>query len=151
MGTRTRTCTHAQTHPPPPPRTPTHAQQQDSLDSVEGFDARVVQCLQDYRDELATPECRAQVHVLTKRASQDIRFDEPLADACFEDRTRLCDGVQPVRVCCACVRVRAFVCMIVRVCACTCARARISLLAAACGWRRRRLHGLTSRDNDDTR
>ena len=38
-----------------------------------------------------------QVHKLTERASQDIRFDEPLADACFEDRVRLCPGVQPVR------------------------------------------------------
>ena len=51
---------------------------------------------QDYRDELATPACRSQVHVLTQRAAQDVRFDEPLADACFEDRARLCDGVQPV-------------------------------------------------------
>ena len=71
---------------------------QDSLDSVEGFDARVIQCLQDYRDELVEPACKEQVHVLTKRASQDIRFDEPLADACYEDRARLCDGVQPVSV-----------------------------------------------------
>ncbi|BDA41257.1 probable Golgi apparatus protein 1 [Coccomyxa sp. Obi] len=69
--------------------------ERDSLDTVEGFDARVIQCLQDYRDELAGPECRKQVHVLTQRASQDIRFDEPLADACYEDRARLCDGVQP--------------------------------------------------------
>lgn len=69
---------------------------QDTLDSVEGFDARVIQCLQDYREELQEQECRDQVHVLTKRASQDIRFDEPLADACYEDRARLCDGVQPV-------------------------------------------------------
>ena len=52
---------------------------------------------QDYRDELATPACKAQVHKLSERASQDIRFDEPLADACYEDRNKLCDGVQPVR------------------------------------------------------
>ena len=51
--------------------------------------------LQDYRDELAKPKCRKQVHVLTQRAGQDIRFDEPLADACYEDRARLCEGVQP--------------------------------------------------------
>ena len=37
------------------------------------------------------------MHRLTARASQDVRMDEPLADACFEDRSRLCDGVQPVR------------------------------------------------------
>ena len=52
---------------------------------------------QDYRDELATPACKAQVHKLSERASQDVRFDEPLADACYEDRNKLCDGVQPVR------------------------------------------------------
>ena len=66
------------------------------MDTVKGFDARVIQCLQDYKDELQQPACKEQVHVLTKQASQDIRFDEPLADACFEDRTRLCDGVQAV-------------------------------------------------------
>ena len=52
-------------------------------------------CEQDYRDELATPECKSQVHKLSERASQDVRFDEPLADACYEDRNKLCDGVQP--------------------------------------------------------
>ncbi|KAK9820440.1 hypothetical protein WJX72_010380 [[Myrmecia] bisecta] len=69
--------------------------EKESMDSIEGFDARVIQCLQDYRDELVEPECKAQVHKLTQRAAQDIRFDEPLADACFEDRAKLCDGVQP--------------------------------------------------------
>lgn len=52
---------------------------------------------QDYRDELQTPECQKQVHVLSVRAAQDVRFDEPLADACYDDRAKLCDGVQPVR------------------------------------------------------
>lgn len=69
---------------------------QDSLDNVEGFDARVIQCLQDLKDELQQPQCKEEVHTLGKRASQDIRFDEPLADACYEDRARLCEGVQPV-------------------------------------------------------
>ena len=54
------------------------------MDTVEGFDARVIQCLQDYHDELEKPECRTEVHRLTKRAAEDIRFDEPLADACYE-------------------------------------------------------------------
>ena len=52
---------------------------------------------QDFREELTQPKCQAEVHRLTARASQDVRMDEPLADACFEDRSRLCDGVQPVR------------------------------------------------------
>ena len=66
------------------------------MDSVKINDARVIQCLQDYKDELQQPACKEQVHVLAKRASQDIRFDVPLADACSKERTRLCDGVQPV-------------------------------------------------------
>ncbi|KAK9816541.1 hypothetical protein WJX72_001742 [[Myrmecia] bisecta] len=69
--------------------------EKDSMDSIAGFDARVIQCLQDHRDELVEPECKAQVHKLTQRAAQDIRFDKPLADACFEDRAKLCDGVHP--------------------------------------------------------
>ena len=70
---------------------------QDMLETVEGEDARVIRCLQDYREELLDTECKTQVHKLTQRASQDIRMDEPLADACYEDRSRLCVGVQPVR------------------------------------------------------
>lgn len=69
--------------------------EKESLDNIEGFDARVIQCLQDYRDELLDPQCKQQVHKLTQRASEDIRFDEPLADACYEDRAKFCDGVQP--------------------------------------------------------
>lgn len=68
------------------------------MEELESGDARVIECLQDFRDELTTPECRDQVHLLTQRASQDIRMDEPLADACAEDRQKLCSDVQPVRV-----------------------------------------------------
>ena len=66
------------------------------MENVESFDALVIQCLQDFRDELMVPACKTQVKKLNERASQDIRFDEPLADACYEDRARLCQGVQPV-------------------------------------------------------
>lgn len=69
--------------------------EKDSLDSIAGYDARVIQCLQDYKEDLQGEECKASVHKLTERAAQDIRFDEPLADACFEDRARLCEGVTP--------------------------------------------------------
>ena len=68
------------------------------MDNVESFDALVIGCLQDFREELHGDACKAQVKKLTERASQDIRFDEPLADACYEDRARLCSGVQPVCV-----------------------------------------------------
>ena len=66
------------------------------MDAIEGFDARVIQCLQDFKDELHDEQCKGQVHKLTERAAQDIRFDEPLAEACFDDRQKLCSGVQPV-------------------------------------------------------
>jgi len=69
--------------------------EKDSLGTIANFDARVVECLQDYREELTVPECQNQVHMLTVRAGTDIRFEEPLADACFEDRQKLCDGIKP--------------------------------------------------------
>eukprot|EP00898_Chlorokybus_atmophyticus_P002052 jgi/Chlat1/2848/Chrsp194S08770 len=69
--------------------------EKESLDSVAGFDARVVECLQDYRDELSVPECKEEVHRVMKRAAEDVRFDEPLADYCWEDRERLCKDVPP--------------------------------------------------------
>mmetsp|Transcript_2774 Transcript_2774/g.6902 ORF Transcript_2774/g.6902 Transcript_2774/m.6902 type:complete len:571 (-) Transcript_2774:276-1988(-) len=69
--------------------------EKDSLDSIAGYDARVIQCLQDYKEDLQVPACQKQVKKLTERAAEDIRFDKPLADACFEDRTRLCEGVTP--------------------------------------------------------
>ena len=46
-------------------------------------DAKVIQCLQDYREELKGAECRERVHRLTVREAQDIRFNKPLADACM--------------------------------------------------------------------
>jgi Golgi apparatus protein 1 len=67
--------------------------EKDSLDSIAGWDGRVVECLQDYKDELSTPACQKRVHKLTVRASQDIRMDEPLWDACFDDRAQLCPDV----------------------------------------------------------
>jgi Golgi apparatus protein 1 len=69
--------------------------EKDSLDSIAGYDARVIQCLQDYKEDLQVPACKKQVKKLTMRAAEDIRFDEPLADACYEDRSRLCEGVTP--------------------------------------------------------
>lgn len=69
---------------------------QESLDSVTGNDAPVILCLQDFREELASQQCRDEVHKVTKRASEDIRFDESLADACYDDRARFCEGIQPV-------------------------------------------------------
>mmetsp|Transcript_65397 Transcript_65397/g.206659 ORF Transcript_65397/g.206659 Transcript_65397/m.206659 type:complete len:905 (-) Transcript_65397:279-2993(-) len=67
----------------------------DSLGEVSDMDGRVLACLQDYRDEIVAPECQAATKKVTERASQDIRFDEPLADKCYDDRLRLCEGIPP--------------------------------------------------------
>lgn len=69
--------------------------EKDSLDSIAGYDGRVLECLQDYKDELVTPACKKRVHKLTMRAAQDIRMDRPLSDACFDDRQKLCANIQP--------------------------------------------------------
>lgn len=70
---------------------------QENLDNVQGFDATVVSCLQDFRDELSSDKCKQEVHKVMKRASEDIRFDASLAEACYEDRQQLCPGLLPVR------------------------------------------------------
>lgn len=69
--------------------------EKDSMDSIAGYDGRVIECLQDYKEELSNDQCKASVHKLTERAAQDIRMDRPLADACYEDRKRLCEAVSP--------------------------------------------------------
>ena len=38
-----------------------------------------------------------QVKKYQELAAENIRFDAPLADACFEDRQRFCGSVPPVR------------------------------------------------------
>lgn len=51
---------------------------------------------QDYVTEIRNDQCKALVKQYQVLAAQDIRFDVPLADACFEDRTKLCANVPPV-------------------------------------------------------
>ncbi|GJP37078.1 hypothetical protein CLOM_g21523 [Closterium sp. NIES-68] len=74
----------------------------EDISDVANYDAKVIQCLQDYRDELKDPKCKAQVHKLTEREI-DIRFNKPLADACQADRTTVCkdapDGQASVFMC----------------------------------------------------
>lgn len=52
---------------------------------------------QDYVADITSDQCRALVKQYQALAAQDIRFDVPLADACYEDRTKLCGSVPPVR------------------------------------------------------
>lgn len=68
-----------------------------TLETVLNTDARVIECLQDYREELRSPECAKAVHATMTRASEDIRFAASLAEACYEDRQKYCGNVKPVR------------------------------------------------------
>lgn len=65
------------------------------IDSLETEDTSVTRCLQDYINEISSSACRALVRKYKELASEDIRFDVTLAEACFEDRQRLCANVPP--------------------------------------------------------
>jgi hypothetical protein len=58
--------------------------------------AAVMNCLQDFREEIRSDACKSQVHKYVELAAQDIRFDVQLADACYNDRMTLCAAVPPV-------------------------------------------------------
>ena len=45
------------------------------------------------REEIQVPACAARVQKIMEYASSDIRFDVPLAEACFEDRQEFCASV----------------------------------------------------------
>lgn len=67
------------------------------LDDIDTYDSSVINCLQDYSAEIKSGECKGQVKKYVQLASQDIRFDVPLAEACYEDRQKFCANVPPVR------------------------------------------------------
>jgi len=47
------------------------------------------------RDEIENPSCKARVTKVKELAASDIRFDIPLAEACYDDRRQFCSGVPP--------------------------------------------------------
>ncbi|GLI58992.1 hypothetical protein VaNZ11_000814 [Volvox africanus] len=65
------------------------------LDDMDTYDSSVINCLQDYSAEIKNSQCKAQVKKYLQLASQDIRFDVPLAEACYEDRQKFCADVPP--------------------------------------------------------
>lgn len=76
------------------------------LDDMDTYDSTVINCLQDFNSEIKNVECKRLVKKYIVLASQDIRFDVPLAEACAEDRQKFCAAVAPVSVCvytCECV------------------------------------------------
>jgi hypothetical protein len=81
-------CAHASRRPGFPPR---YVHSQD--DKIK---KTAINCLQQYREELKSDKCKAEIHRRLTRAARDIRFDEVLASACTDDRNRFCADVQPV-------------------------------------------------------
>ncbi|CAI5986739.1 unnamed protein product [Closterium sp. NIES-65] len=71
----------------------------DDISDVASWDSRVIECLQDYRRELKDPRCRQQVHLLTQRAAEDMRFDHPLQQACQGERCTRVGGLCSLRRC----------------------------------------------------
>ncbi|KAI8465216.1 MAG: hypothetical protein J3K34DRAFT_379960 [Monoraphidium minutum] len=65
------------------------------LDAIGGDETDINICLQDYVKEIRNDKCKSLVRQFQGLAAQDIRFDVPLADACFDDRTKLCANVPP--------------------------------------------------------
>ena len=63
-------------------------------DNEEG---QIISCLQDSQPRLMNLECRDQVHKVMVRGSEDIRFNQLLADACLSDREQFCGTTQQVQ------------------------------------------------------
>ena len=69
--------------------------QEGMTDAVEGTDARVLICLQDYRADLRGEECKSAVHRMIQRQASDYRMDEAMATACYQDRKQHCSDHTP--------------------------------------------------------
>ena len=67
-----------------------------TLQDLGDSKGQIVSCLQDFRDTLMSMQCREQVHQVMARASEDMRFNQMLADACFNDREQFCSTTQQV-------------------------------------------------------
>ncbi|KAG2435442.1 hypothetical protein HYH02_011942 [Chlamydomonas schloesseri] len=65
------------------------------MDEDDKVKKTALNCLQQYREELKSDKCKAEIHRRLTRAARDIRFDEVLASSCMEDRNRFCSDVQP--------------------------------------------------------
>lgn len=52
-------------------------------------------CVACGRDEIKDSACKARVTKVKEIAASDIRFDIPLAEACYRDRQQFCANVQP--------------------------------------------------------
>lgn len=66
------------------------------LEDVQKQDTvRLSSCLQDMAEMISNTTCKTLVHDYQKLAAEDIRFDVPLAEACYEDRVKFCGSIKP--------------------------------------------------------
>lgn len=65
------------------------------LDASMIQDTQLVYCLQDFKQEIRNEDCKSLVNKYMELAAQDIRFNAPLAEACYGDRIELCGDVPP--------------------------------------------------------
>ena len=70
------------------------------LQDLGDDESQIVSCLQDFRDTLWSKQCREEVHKVMARASEDIRFNQMLADDCYNDRAKFCSNTQQVSCTC---------------------------------------------------
>lgn len=68
----------------------------EEMDNDDKVKRTALNCLQQYKGELKNEKCKSEVHRRMQRAARDIRFDEVLANACYDDRAKFCNDVQPV-------------------------------------------------------
>lgn len=71
--------------------------QMKSMTEVKSDASGVVECLQDYSDDIENPACKAAVARTFSRGSANIRFAVVMAKACKDDRDKFCQAVPPVR------------------------------------------------------
>lgn len=94
---------HSSPGPPHPLTTHTLSSQDMCATTLKAMDdddkvkQSALNCLQQYKEELKSDKCKAEVHRRMERQSRDIRFDEVLANACMDDRAKFCNDVQMVR------------------------------------------------------
>lgn len=68
---------------------------ESSLPATEDDDARVINCLINYKEDLGSAECKQAVHKVIERQSSDIRMIEPLSTTCYNDRQQYCPDYAP--------------------------------------------------------
>lgn len=67
----------------------------DDEDDVSLDDATVLNCLVDYREEITSEGCKAQVEKKIVNGAKNIRLNRRAFEACFEDQDKYCRKIKP--------------------------------------------------------